>query len=75
MIHLDTKTVQRLRTMQRIEKDKRVYIKVTVLLMLHKGCTPQLIAESLGLDDSTVYRYRQGYEDLGLEDYLATCHK
>lgn len=72
MIHLDTKTVQRLRTMQRIEKDKRVYIKVTVLLMLHKGCTPQLIAESLGLDDSTVYRYRQGYEDLGLEDYLKT---
>jgi transposase len=72
MIHLDAKTVQRLHTLQRVEKDKRVYIKVTVLLMLHKGCTPQLIAESLGIDDSTVYRYRQGYEELGLEDYLKT---
>ncbi|MBK8966894.1 MAG: hypothetical protein IPM36_09480 [Lewinellaceae bacterium] len=40
--------------------------------MLHYGCTPQLIAESLGIDDSTVYRYRQAYEELGLEDYLKT---
>lgn len=70
MIHLDAKTISRLRVMQRKEKDKRVYIKVTVLLMLHYGFTPQMIAESLGIDDSTVYRYRQGYEELGLEDYL-----
>ncbi len=72
MIHFDDKTVKRLRVMQRIEKDKRVYIKVTVLLMLHHSFTPQMIAESLGIDDSTVYRYRQGYEELGLEDYLKT---
>ncbi|MEZ4942426.1 MAG: IS630 family transposase [Saprospiraceae bacterium] len=72
MIHLDATTVKRLRLMQRIEKDKRVYIKVTVLLMLHQGLTPLTIAESLGIDDSTVYRYRLAYEEMGLEDYLKT---
>ena len=72
MIHLDEKTVKRLRVLQRTEKDKRVFVKVTVLLMLHRGSTPQFVAESLGIDDATVYRYRQGYEQLGLEDYLKT---
>ena len=72
MIHLDDDTVKRLRVLQRAHKDKRVFVKVTVLLMLHQGFTPQMIADSLGIDDSTVYRYRQGFEELGLEDYLKT---
>lgn len=29
-----------------------------------------MIAEGLGIDDSTVYRYAQGFGELGLEDYL-----
>lgn len=70
MIHLDDTTVKRLRVLQRSHKDKRVFVKATVLLMLHQGCTPQFVAESLGIDDSTVYRYCQGYEEFGLEDYL-----
>ena len=70
MIHFDEDTIKRLRVLQRQHRDKRVYVKVTVLLMLHQGCTPLFIAESLGIDDSTVYRYRQGYEELGLGDFL-----
>lgn len=70
MIHLDEGTVKRLRVLQRAHKDKRVFVKVTVLLMLHQGFTPQMIADSLGIDDSTVFRYRQGFEEFGLEDYL-----
>ncbi len=70
MMHLDYDTVKRLRVLQRAHKDKRVFVKVTVLLMLHQGFTPQMIAASLGIDDSTVYRYRQGFEELGLGDYL-----
>jgi len=70
MIQLDDDTIKRLRLLQRKHKDKRVYIKVTVLLMLHQGFTTQMIAESLGIDDSTVYRYQQGFADLGLDDYL-----
>lgn len=74
MLHLDDDTVKRLRVLQRKHKEKRVYIKVTVLLMLHQGYAAQDIAESLGVDDSTVYRYRQGFEELGLHDYLKTFY-
>ncbi len=70
---LDESTANRLRLEQRKAKDRRVYIKVTVLLMLHNQCSMQLIAESLGIDDSTVYRYRQAYMSLGLEGYLITA--
>lgn len=70
MIHLDADTIKHLRLLQRRHKDKRVYIKVTVLLMLHQGFKAQDIAESLGIDDGTVYRYRQSFEELGLQDYL-----
>lgn len=69
MIHLDADTVKRLRVLQRRHKDKRVFVKVTVLFMLQQGCTPQFVAQ-LGIDDSTVYRYAQGFGELGLEDYL-----
>lgn len=74
MLDLDIDTIKRLRVLQRKHKDKRVYIKVTVLLMLHQGHAAQDIAESLGIDDSTVYRYRQGFEELGLHDYLKTFY-
>lgn len=70
MVHLDADTIRKLRFEQRTNKDRRVFIKVTVLLMLHKQFSPQDIAESLGIDDSTVYRYGQGYEKLGLVAYL-----
>jgi transposase len=72
MFTLDDATVKRLRFLQRTNKDRRVFVKVTVLLMLHNQCSPGLIAESLGIDDATVYRYRRGYETLGLEVYLNT---
>jgi transposase len=70
MIQLDDATIKRLRLLQRKHKEKRVYIKVTALLMAHQGFTAQMIAESLGIDDSTVYRYHQVFEELGLDDYL-----
>ncbi|MBK8555968.1 MAG: IS630 family transposase [Lewinellaceae bacterium] len=73
MIHLDEATVKRLRFLQRTNKDRRVFIKVTVLLMLHKQFSPQDIADSLGIDDSTVYRYRQAFDALGLDVYLSNA--
>lgn len=41
MIHLDADTVKRLRVLQWRHKDKCVFVKVTVLLMLHQGFTPR----------------------------------
>lgn len=71
MIQLGEATVKRLRMLQRTVKDRRVYIKATVLLMLHKQFSYQDIEDSLGIDDSTVYRYSEAYESLGLDGYLS----
>ena len=70
---LDASTVKRLRLEQRKTKDRRVYIKVTLLLMLHKDYAIEDIVDILGIDDSTVYRYRQAFLTLGLEGYLSTA--
>ena len=70
MINLDEATLKRLRSLQRTNKDRRVFIKVTVLLMLHMQFSAQDISASLGIDDDTVYRYRQAFENEGLETYL-----
>jgi transposase len=70
---LDATTVKRLKAEQKKAKDRRVYIKVTVLLMLHKDYAIEDIVEILGIDESTVYRYRQAFWSIGLEGYLSTA--
>jgi hypothetical protein len=42
------------------------YIKVTRILMLHQGFSPQSVSESLGIDVSTVYRYAVQYSIGGI---------
>lgn len=59
-----------LREIQRNEKYKRDYVKVTVLLMLDLGETPQKIALFLGIDDGTIYRHLENYQTKGLDGYL-----
>ena len=59
-----------LREIQRNEKYKRDYVKVTVLLMLDLGETPQKIGFFLGIDDGTVYRHLENYRTNGLDKYL-----
>ena len=51
------------------------YIKVTCILMLHKGFSPQDISDSLGIDTSTVYRYANQYTTEGLSKYLGNNYK
>lgn len=58
MFHLDEATIKRLRFLQRTNKGRRFFIKVTVLLMLHQQYTPEEIANSLGIDDATIYLCR-----------------
>ena len=43
----------------------------TVLLLLDRGRAVAAIAEDLGLDEATVYRYAQVYREKGLAGYLA----
>ncbi len=72
---LDTATREQLRRLQRKEKDRRTYIKVTVMLMLDLGLSPMEIGQYLGIDDSTVYRYHRGFDEVGLEKYLDTHYQ
>jgi len=62
---------QLLRQAQRVCRGKAGYVPVTVLLMLDRGRAVAAIAEDLGLDEATVYRYAQTYRLKGLSGYLA----
>lgn len=70
MIQLDEHSRTFLRREQKVNRDKRVYVKATTILMLDQGFTPDLVAISLGIDDSTVYRYARLFEGQGLEGFL-----
>lgn len=61
---------QLLRQAQRASRGKAGYVPVTVLLMLDRGRAVAAIAEDLGLDEATVYRYAQTYRLQGLAGYL-----
>jgi transposase len=56
---------------QKQRRDNDGYVKVTVMLLLDKGRSAGSIADDLGLDEATVYRYTCAFADLGLAKYLA----
>ena len=71
MIELDNETRFELRQMQRREKDKRRFIKITVILMLDGGISVEDITYTFGIDASTIYRYAEKYRSSKrIEDYL-----
>ena len=70
MIQLDEDTRKRLRKLQKTNKDKNVFVKVTVLLMLDQGLSAEVIANSLGIDESTFFRYQKDFKENGLDAYL-----
>lgn len=61
---------QHLRQLQKQQRDDEGYVKVTVILLLDKGRPATMIADDLGLDEATVYRYAQAWQQLGREKYL-----
>ncbi len=62
---------QELRQLQKQRRDDDGYVKVTVVLMLDAGWPLGSVAEALGLDETTVYRYVRAFTELGLSNYLA----
>jgi transposase len=62
---------QHLRQLQKQRRDEDGYVKVTVVLMLDAGWAMATVAETLGLDQATVYRYGRAFVDLGVVRYLA----
>jgi transposase len=61
---------RQLRALQKQRRDQDGYVKVTVVLLLDKGRAPGSIAEDLGLDQATVYRYAAALAALGVDNYL-----
>lgn len=59
-----------LRALQRQHRDGPGYVKVTVVLLLAKGRSVPQVADDLGLDPATVYRYVATYQTQGLARYL-----
>ena len=63
---------QLLRQAQRACRGQAGYVPVTALLMLDQGHPAAVVAQALGLDESTGYRYEQAYHLKGLGGYLKT---
>ncbi|AWM31455.1 IS630 family transposase [Hymenobacter nivis] len=70
-VELTVSERQHLRQLQKQRRDDEGYVKVTVVLMLDAGRGLATVAQDLGLDETTVYRYVRAFTDLGLEKYLA----
>ena len=62
---------QHLRQLQKQRRDEDGYVKVTVILLLDKRRPLASIADDLGLDEATVYRYARAFTALGVDQYLA----
>jgi len=69
-VHLTDSERRTLRQLQKQRRDEDGYVKVTVVLMLDSGWPVGRVAEALGLDEATLYRYVRAFTNLGLDKYL-----
>jgi len=60
-IELSTSDINALRKLQRNLAGSPDYARVTCILMLGMGNPPSFVAECLGIDSATVYRYRSAF--------------
>jgi transposase len=74
LVQLDDSQRQLLRQLQKTESAKRDYVKITTIIMLDRVKDPTEVADLLGIDHTTVYRYAQSYRSLGLQDYLGDAY-
>jgi transposase len=74
-IILTTDERETLKRYRRNVSGRSSYVKVTTILMLSSGISSETVADHLGIDKSTVYRYFQMYQNDGVEKYLSTDYK
>ena len=70
MLNLTDIDRRQMRQLQRTEKNKSLYVRLTVLLMFDDGFSVQQIETSLGIDQTTINRYLRLYQSSGLKVYL-----
>jgi transposase len=64
-----------LKVFQRNVEKRSEYVKVTTILLLDKGLSITDIADYLGIDSSTIYRYVNSYLSDGIVVYLQTDYQ
>ena len=74
-MQLSTSEIENLRKLQRNLAGSSDYARVTCILMLGMGNSPSFVALCLGIDVSTVYRYRSAYLHGGADELLENRHK
>ena len=74
-IQLSTSEMEALRKLQRNLAGSSDYARVTCILMLGMGNSPSFVASCLGIDVSTVYRYRSAYLHGGADELLENRYK
>lgn len=74
-VHLSQSEIEVLRKLQRNLAGSSDYARVTCILMLCMGNSPSFVASCLGIDVSTVYRYRSSYLHGGVDELLENRHK
>ena len=60
-LNLSLDEIRLLKELQRNEKYKKDYVKVTTILMLNDGLGFDFVSRYLGIDDSTARRYMNIY--------------
>ena len=69
---LEQETRKELEKLQRsTSNNKKLYVKVTVLLGLDSGHSAESLSSLLGISLSLVYHYRSVYQEKGLTHYLS----
>ena len=74
-LELTTSEINALRKLQRNLVGSSDYARVTCILMLAMGNSPSFVAECLGIDSATVYRYRSAYIHGGAGELHENRHK
>lgn len=70
MLELSQEKILQLQLLRKTNKDKRLYIKATAILLLHAGYGAEEVGNILGIDGDTVRRYQKKFSEVPLEDYL-----
>jgi len=72
LFSLSSKDRNELRELQKQNRNKKIYVRVTVLLMLDGGFSREDTAFALGIDLGTVSRYKEKYKlSKSIEDFLS----
>lgn len=69
-VELTASSKEHLRLIQHSAKERWLYVRVTIILMLSEGFTVEQVRVSLGIDDNTVYRTAHNYGSLSLSRFL-----